>query len=72
MLFVEPETMFCDDITKVVMGSGINVFKVTGYLNKYVRFFITDEVDKCFATSCNSQVVLEILEILKKQVPQFI
>ena len=34
MLFVEPETMFCDDITKVVMGGGLNVFKVTGYLKK--------------------------------------
>ena len=48
------------------MGGGPNVFKVTLYIEKYVRFFITDEVDKCFATSCNSQVVLEILEIFKK------
>ena len=45
------------------MGGGPNVFKVTLYIEKYVRFFITDEVDKCFATSCNSQVVFEILEI---------
>ena len=56
--------MFCDDITKVVMGSGINVFKVTGFIDKYVRLFITDEVDKYFATSCNSQGVFEILEII--------
>ena len=35
-LFVEPKTMCCDNITKVLMGGGLNIFKGTGCINKYV------------------------------------
>ena len=54
-LFVEPETMCCDDITKVVIGGGINIFKVTGSLNKYIRSMINNEVEQDFAKSSNMQ-----------------
>ena len=64
--------MCCDDITKVVIGSRLNIFKVTGSLDKYVRSIITDEIGKSFAKSSNRQGVFEILEMFKKQVRQFI
>ena len=54
--------MCCDDITKVVMGGGLNIFKVTGSINKYIQSIITDDVDKGFVNSINRQGVFEILE----------
>ena len=64
--------MCCDDIKKVVISGGINIFKEAGPLYKYVRSIITDEFDKGFLKSSNRQVVFEILETFKKQVLQFI
>ena len=66
-MFVETETMCCDEITKVVMGGGINIFKGTGSLENYVRTIITDEADKCFAKSSNRQGVFEIIETFKNK-----
>ena len=54
--------MFCDNITKVVMGCGIGIFKGTGYLDKYLQSIIIYEVEKGFAKSSNRQGVVEILE----------
>ena len=67
MLSIEPKTMCYYDITKVVMGGGINIFKI-----KYIQFIITYEVGKGFAKLINRQGMFEILETFKKKVPQFI
>ena len=44
------------------MGGGLNIFKVTGSIDKYAQSIITDEVDKVFVKLSNSQGVFEILE----------
>ena len=45
-----------DDITKVEMGGELNIFKGTGSLDKCAQSIITDEVDKGFTESNNTQV----------------
>ena len=59
--------MCCDDITKVVLGGGINIFKGTGSPEKCVRLMITDEFEKGFAKSSNRQGVFEIIETFKNE-----
>ena len=54
--------MCCDEITKFLMGGGLNVLKVTGSLDKYVLSIITDEVELFFRSLVTGRVCLNYLK----------
>ena len=61
-LFIEPKTMYCDYITKVAIVSGLNIFKGTGSIEKYVRSIITDEVKNVLQSQVTGRVCLKYLK----------